>query len=54
MPGAKLLTTYEMHYQTDGNSFSFIKGRWVILFGAKVGHLMRNPNTQIVLLGRFL
>ena len=54
LPGAKLLTTYEMHYQTDGNSFSFIKGRWVVLFGAKVGHLMRNPNTLIVLLGIFL
>jgi len=24
--GAKFLTTYEMHYQTDGNTFSFIKG----------------------------
>ena len=29
LSGAKFLTTYEMHYQTDGNTFSFIKGRWV-------------------------
>ena len=25
--GAKFLTTYEMHYQMNGDSFSFIKGR---------------------------
>ena len=29
LAGAKLLTAYEMHYQTDGNTFSFIKGRSV-------------------------
>ena len=25
--GAKFLTTYEMHYQMNGDSFSFVKGR---------------------------
>ena len=46
LSGAKLLTTYEMHYQTDGDSFMFIKGRWVafLLFIGQLGHLMRSPN----------
>ena len=44
LSGAKLLTTYEMHYQTDGDSFMFIKGRWVafLLFIGQLGHLMNN------------